>query len=126
MNYSRVPHLVRAERLIEPWRWKTTNGDEMVACVDDYRLTDPATGSQWSITPAALSVSYAAVDERTFVSRGQVHARQVALGDRAVLVTSVEGQEYAQPDDWIVSDEFGNRWVVKDAWFRGHYRPLSE
>jgi hypothetical protein len=126
MRYARIPHLVRAETLADAWKWQTSNGDVITAQPGDYRLTDPATGTRWSITATALTASYRVIDGDLYESRGQVSAERLPTGSRPRPVRTLEGDEHAAPGDWVVSDDLGNRWVVPDRWFREHYLAITE
>lgn len=123
MKYERVPHRVRAEPIDTPWGWTTANGDVVIASAGDFRVTDPETGNQWSITPAALRSGYLTVGGGVYESRGSVTARQVIPGEHGESVVSLEGLESARPGDWVVTDADGNEWVVEDHWFKARYRP---
>lgn len=93
----------------------------MHAIPGDYRLTDPRSGRQWSVTATALHSGYRLLGGDEYESRGAVTASQVGVGCEPVDVVSLEGDEAAEPGDWIVTDLDRRVWVVDDAWFREHY-----
>lgn len=122
VHYVRTPHLVRAELLNQAWNWRTSHGERMSAKAGDYRLTDPASGRQWSITAAGLRTGYRSIGGGRFESRGEVTARRAAV---PTPVATIEGPETAQIDDWIITDSDGRSWVVNDTWFRERYVEVS-
>jgi hypothetical protein len=124
MTFERIPRVVHAERLSDPWSWTTEHGDLLSAAPGDYRITDPATREQWAVEPVAFSASYRHVGGESYESFGRVEARQVSPAGAAETVLSCEGAELAMPGDWVVVDERGLRWAVADAWFRSRYREV--
>lgn len=95
----------------------------MVARPGDYRITDPATGSVWSVSPDALAIGYREIGDGVYESRGEVDARQIADDAAPEWVWSREGRERAHPGDWVVQDSEDHQWVVPDHRFRSRYMP---
>jgi hypothetical protein len=124
VKYHRVPTRVIAEPLASDWGWLTAKGERMTARTGDYRVTDPATGAQWSIAKAALRDSYVPIGNGVYESCGVVEARRIEAGQAAERVVSTEGTEEARPGDWILQSESGARWVVGETWFGAHYSPV--
>lgn len=126
MRYHRVPFLVNATVLVNHWTWNTSNGDVLVAKPGDFRITDPDSGKQWSITASALRSGYTKIGHELYQSRGEVSAAQVSDSEGDITIHSHEGPETARPGDWVITDDSNNRWVVDDAWFRKRYRPFHD
>ena len=125
MRFERVPFEVSAELLDQPWVWANPAGDVMTAGVGDYRVTDPVSLTQWSLTPAALRFGYEPVSTGVYRSRGHVKARRAAAAEAHLVIDSIEGRETARPNDWIVTDTDGNSWVVESQWFAARYRAVD-
>lgn len=125
MRYHRVPLRVEATILSAPWVWSTLNGDVLLAHAGDFRVTDPDSGRQWSITADALRSGYSKVGHGLYESRGEVVAFRVSDQQGEIAIQSLEGPENARPGDWIITDDNNNHWVVDNEWFHERYRPCS-
>jgi len=112
---------VLAERLEEPWQWRTESGATMRAAPGDWRVTDPETGRQWSADPAAFAASHEQLDKSRFRRRGTVLARPAHLGER---IDTLEGQAMADPGDWLVEGDLQERWLVPGERFRDAYEAV--
>jgi len=112
---------VLAERLEEPWQWRTESGATMRAAPGDWRVTDPETSRQWSADPAAFAASHEQLDKSRFRRRGTVLARPAHLGER---IDTLEGQAMADPGDWLVEGDLQERWLVPGERFRDAYEAV--
>ncbi len=96
----------------------------MTAKPGDFRVWDPALpSSPWSVTAEALAWGYRSRGDSLYESTGEVLARQVRADNSPVRVESLEGEAFAQPGDWIVTDPVGRSWIVPDAEFTVRYLP---
>lgn len=124
MTFERLPFTVTARALTEPWDWTTASGDPVRAKAGDYRITDDATGRQWSITAEALQRGYRHLGGASYHSHGEETAVRVPPGP-SVAVATTEGPEIASAGEWIVTDLQGHTWVIDDDWFAARYRRLA-
>ena len=112
---------VRATRSETAWRWRTESGAAMRAAAGDWKVTDPQSGRVWSVDPAAFAAGHERIEGDRYRRIGTVRARPAHLGEP---VDTLEGPAVAEPGDWLVQGELGERWLVPDERFRGSYEPL--
>lgn len=110
---------VWAWRLRAPREWRTESGDLLRGEAGDWWVVSPD-GAFRSVSPAEFPKLYEQVSDQVYRRLGEVSARQVTEVEQ---LTSLEGEQTAQPGDWIVTDDRGNSWPVSDAVFRAGYRP---
>jgi hypothetical protein len=107
---------VTAEVLTRPWTWKTAAGSTMRAQEGDWRVRD---GERvWSVRAPEFAATYEPAAEGRWRRRGVVRAMQ----SRSVTtIETLEGPARAEPGDWIVEGQGGERWVVPAAHFAQAY-----
>jgi hypothetical protein len=118
--YERTGAVV-ATRLTKRTSWVAESGEELVSESGDWWVTDEDRTNGRGVAPDAFARTYVA-DPGTpgrYLRVGRV-AAYLAVGGE--VVHTLEGEEKANPGDWIVVDELGNSWPVPAAQFAAGYR----
>lgn len=109
-----------SEVLTEPTDWEF-NGESLTAHRGDVRVGDAAGSWGWSLRQQDRNRTYVGLADGTYRRNGWVVARRAEPGE---VLETTEGRETAAPGDWLVRDDFGQRWFTADARFRATHAPL--
>lgn len=119
--YERTGAVV-ATRLTKRTSWVAESGEELVSESGDWWVTDEDGTNGRGVAPDAFARTYVADPDQAgrYLRVGRVAAHPAVGGE---VVHTLEGEERANPGDWIVVDELGNSWPVPAAQFSAGYRP---
>jgi hypothetical protein len=118
--YERTGAVV-ATRLTKRASWVAESGEELVSESGDWWVTDEDGANGRGVAPDAFARTYVADPETPgrYLRVGRVAAHPAVGGE---IVHTLEGEEHANPGEWIVVDELGNSWPVPAAQFAAGYR----
>ncbi|MGC5170155.1 RyR domain-containing protein [Microbacterium sp. DT81.1] len=109
---------VTAELLTNGWTWETARGSTMEAHRGDWRVHDGE--RMWSVRAPEFEATYEPAGEGRWRRRGVVRAMQART---TTIVQTLEGTARAEPGDWVVEGQGGERWVVPSEHFQRTYAP---
>ena len=112
---------VLARRLTKRTSWVAQSGEQLVSESGDWWVTDEDGTNGRGVAPDAFARTYVADPDSPdrYLRIGRVAAHPAAGGE---IVHTLEGDERANPGDWIVVDELGTSWPVPAAQFDAGYR----
>jgi hypothetical protein len=112
---------VKATRLTRRTSWIAPSGEQLVSDAGDWWVTDEDGTNGRGVVPDAFARTYIADPDSPgrYLRVGRVAAHPAAGGE---IVHTLEGDERANPGDWIVVDEQGRSWAVPAAQFAAGYR----
>ena len=115
-RHGRVTLLRVVER---PETWTTRSGKLMTVAIGDRVIMDVDGGIR-SIKPDSFASTYKQVEGNVYERIGEVWARPAQPGER---VLTQEGEDVAEEDQWLVTDDDGHSWFVPENVFKLGYRP---
>jgi hypothetical protein len=112
---------VLARRLTRRTSWVAPSGEELVSETGDWWVTDEDGTNGRGVAPDAFARTFVADPDSPdrYLRVGRVAAHPAAGGE---IVHTLEGDERANPGDWIVVDEVGRSWAVPATQFAAGYR----
>lgn len=106
-----------AWRLEEPFEWTSPRGGHLRGQAGDWWVITED-GSWRTVTPDSFAATYVQVEAQEYRRVGVVTARQTT--EREAVATQ-EGEAFADPGDWIVTDADGAMWPVSPEKFAEGY-----
>ena len=112
---------VLARRLTKRTSWVAESGEQLVSESGDWWVTDEDGTHGRGVAPDAFARTYVPDSDKPdrYLRTGRVAAHPATGGE---IVHTLEGEERANPGEWIVVDELGNSWPVPAAQFAAGYR----
>ncbi len=111
---------VRARRSTKPWTWRSRHGDVMQAVAGDWWVSDGF--DAWSVTDAVFTTTYQHLSGDRWCRIGEVDGRPARPGE---IVATLEGDETAGDDDWVLRGRAGDHWIVSTAHLQENYQTVD-
>lgn len=115
-RYERVG-TVSAHRLAQDHKWTTGLGEPMEGKAGAWLVSDDS-GGERVVEDSAFRRTHEHLSGHTWRRISRVRARRV---EAAETVRTTEGDATACAGDWVVTDEDGNSWPVRESHFRSAY-----
>lgn len=117
-RFSRAGEVVATLSTV-PWTWRSPTGAVLRADIGDWRVSD---GDQvWSVAGEIFTRTYADLGGDRWRRIGEVSGRPATPGE---IVRSLEGDQIAATDEWVLRGDAGEEWLVTSAHLAAHYRHL--
>lgn len=119
-RYRRIGE-VRAVQRKEPWSWTTADGTKLRGGAGDWEVSDA--GGSRSVRHDIFEVTHEHLDGDRWRRVGEVEARRAVPGE---LVRTLEGEDVARHDQWVVRGQLGEEWLVSSAHLQATYVPVED
>jgi len=112
---------VQARRLGARRTWTRRSGDQLSGDAGDWRVRDNS-GDERTVRDMEFRASHQPLGGEEWRRTGTFLAWQVS---ETQVLRTMEGRAIAQPGDWVVEGNGGERWPVTDEQFRRTYRAVN-
>jgi hypothetical protein len=121
-HHYRRRGVVSAIRRDRDWTWTTDQGETMRANRGDWAVIDD-TGGERSFAADLFDASHELISHARYRRTGTVEARRATAKE---VVTTLEGDAVASPNDWVIRGPSGEQWPVPADEFHVRYEgPLD-